>query len=176
MIDRLTREQRSALMARIRSKDTRPELAVRCMLHGMGYRFRLHRKDLPGRPDVVLPGRMKIIFIHGCYWHGHDCRAGRLPKTRIDFWSAKIGANRLRDARNLRALRRRGWSVSVVWECQTRKPITLEARLMKFLDEGAQKARASLHSSECLFQARHLQKSDARWRAGAPPIQVPRGS
>ena len=98
MVDQLTIEQRSALMARIRGKDTTPELVVRRMLHAMGFRFRLHCKDLPGTPDVVLPGRSKIIFIHGCYWHGHQCSAGQLPKSRVEFWSAKIGSNRLRDA------------------------------------------------------------------------------
>jgi DNA mismatch endonuclease (patch repair protein) len=108
-------------MARIRGKDTKPELVVRRLLHRMGVRFRLHRKDLPGKPDVVLPGRKKIIFIHGCYWHGHYCSAGRLPKSRIEFWLPKIAGNCLRDARNVKALRRNGWSVLVLWECQTRK-------------------------------------------------------
>jgi DNA mismatch endonuclease, patch repair protein len=108
MVNQLTIEQRSALMARIRGKDTKPELVVRRLLHRMGVRFRLHRKDLPGTPDVVLPGRKKIVFIHGCYWHGHRCSAGRLPKSRVEFCSAKIAGNRLRDARNVRALRRNG--------------------------------------------------------------------
>src|ERR1700733_11715195 len=107
MVDQLTIEQRSALMSRIRGKDTKPELLVRRMLHAMGFRFRLHRKDLPGKPDVVLVGAKKAIFVHGCYWHGHRCASGQLPKSRVDFWSAKIGGNRLRDARNVRALRRR---------------------------------------------------------------------
>lgn len=119
MADRLTPEARSALMSRIRGKDTQPELAVRRMLHAMGYRFRLHRKDLPGRPDIVLPGRRKTIFVHGCFWHGHEgCRFASRPSTRSDFWAAKIAGNRARDARNLVSLDGAGWSSLVLWECE----------------------------------------------------------
>jgi DNA mismatch endonuclease (patch repair protein) len=146
MVDQLTVEQRSALMARIRGKDTKPELVVRKILHAMGLRFRLHRKDLPGTPDVVLPGKRKIIFVHGCYWHGHRCSAGRLPKSRVGFWSTKVTDNQRRDARTIRALRRSGWSVLVVWQCQTGSTSTLEKRLRRFLGVDAQKAPPSLRS------------------------------
>lgn len=119
MADRLTPEARSALMSRIRGKDTKPELAVRRMLHAMGYRFRLHRKDLPGRPDIVFPGRRKVIFVHGCFWHGHEgCRHAARPSTRADFWAAKIAGNRARDGRNLVSLRDAGWGPLVLWECE----------------------------------------------------------
>jgi DNA mismatch endonuclease Vsr len=125
---------RRANMARIRGKDTGPELIVRRMLHAMGNRFRLHRRDLPGRPDIVLPGRRKVIFVHGCFWHRHTgCRFATMPTTRRDFWEAKLTGNRARDARNVAALRRAGWSVAVVWECQTRNAAALEARLSRFL-------------------------------------------
>ena len=114
-------------MARIRGKDTQPELAVRRLLHAMGFRFRLHRRDLPGTPDIVLPGRRKAIFVHGC-----GC--ARLPKSRLEYWGPKIAANRARDSRKAAALRREGWSVAAVWECQLRKPAALERRLAHFLD------------------------------------------
>lgn len=122
-------------MARIRGKDTKPELVVRRLLHAMGYRFRLHRRDLPGTPDIVLPGRGAVIFLHGCFWHGHEgCRFATKPATRGDFWAAKIEANRRRDRLAVRGLRRLGWRVMVVWECATRRPAGLEARLRRFLE------------------------------------------
>ena len=121
-------------MARIRGKDTQPELAVRRLLHAMGFRFRLHRRDLPGTPDIVLPGRRKAIFVHGCFWHGHGCGCARLPKSRLDYWGPKIATNRARDGRKAAALRRAGWSVAVVWECKVRRPAALEGRLRRFLD------------------------------------------
>jgi len=157
-------------MARIRGKDTAPELAVRRILRRMGVRFRLHRKGLPGTPDVVLPRRKMIIFIHGCYWHGHGCSAGRLPKSRIEFWSAKIAGNRIRDAKNLRVLRHSGWSVLVLWECQTRKISKLEARLKLFLAGGVRKARPSSRSALCRSRARHRRRSDAQERVAVQPI------
>lgn len=123
-------------MARVGSKDTMPEIVVRQLLHAMGYRFRLHRRDLPGTPDVVLPRLGKAIFVHGCFWHGHSgCRLGRLPKSRLEYWGPKIAANRARDARKATALRRAGWSVATVWECETRRPDRLAARLLRFLTE-----------------------------------------
>lgn len=119
-MDRLTPDRRSALMRKVRGKDTKPEIAVRKMLFAAGYRFRLHRRDLPGSPDIVLPGRRKIVFVHGCFWHAHRCRYGRTPKTRKDFWEAKRAANVRRDGNVKRALRRLGWKVVVIWECQLR--------------------------------------------------------
>lgn len=129
-------------MAAVGGKDTAPELAVRRMLHAMGFRFRLHRRDLPGTPDIVLPGRRKAIFVHGCFWHGHRrCAFGRLPKSRLDYWAPKIESNRLRDARKAAALRRAGWSVATVWACATREPDRLAARLRRFLAQRAVAAR-----------------------------------
>lgn len=129
MVDRLTPAARSALMSRVRGKNTRPELTVRKLLHALGSRFRLHRRDLPGTPDVVLPGRNAVVMIHGCFWHGHrGCKAATVPKTRTDYWVQKIAANRLRDARDSRRLRRLGWKVIVVWQCETKNADAL-ARL-----------------------------------------------
>lgn len=108
-------------MSRIRSQNTKPELAVRSLLHGMGYRFRLHRKDLPGKPDIVLPKWRTVIFVHGCFWHGCErCDRGvRIPKTNTEFWVEKITRNRRRDAMTIGRLREQGWKVLVLWECET---------------------------------------------------------
>jgi DNA mismatch endonuclease (patch repair protein) len=132
-MDRLTPEKRSALMRNVKGKHTAPEMIVRRMLHRLGYRFRLHRKDLPGKPDIVFPSRGKIVLVNGCYWHGHDCRYGRLPKSKLDFWGPKIEANRSRDARNIADLQALGWEVTTVWQCQTRDPRSLESQLVTFL-------------------------------------------
>lgn len=142
MVDRLTPQQRSSLMSRIRGKDTKPELAVRRMLHAMVYRFRLHRRDLPGTPDIVLPGQGKIIFVHGCFWHGHPgCPASRAPSSRPEFWGPKLAANRLRDRRKVRDLQKLGWSVSVIWECQVRYPNLLRRKLRRLLRHRKSEAR-----------------------------------
>ena len=118
--DRLTPEQRSWNMSRIRSKNSSPECKVRSMLHRIGYRFRLHRRDLPGTPDIVLPKHNTVIFVHGCYWHRHTCYNGTVtPKTRTDFWRNKFDENRSRDHRNTKLLKAAGWRVVVIWECQT---------------------------------------------------------
>jgi DNA mismatch endonuclease (patch repair protein) len=120
MADTLTQDARRALMARIRGKDTKPELAVRRELHALGYRYRLHARGLPGSPDLVFPGRRKVIFVHGCYWHAHDCRHGlRRPSTNSVFWQGKAEANRARDRRKAEELLEAGWDVAVVWECET---------------------------------------------------------
>lgn len=109
-------------MSGIRGKDTKPELIVRSLLHSSGFRFRLHRNDLPGKPDLVLPKYQTVIFVNGCYWHGHeDCHLYRPPKSREQFWSEKIAANRERDSRNHYALEKAGWNVLVVWECAVSK-------------------------------------------------------
>jgi len=121
MPDHLTPAARSQQMARIRSKDTRPELTVRRMVHAMGYRYVLHDRRLPGTPDLVFPGRRKVILVQGCFWHGHKCGRGFKPKTNEAFWLAKIAVNRARDARSIRALRGLGWRVLTVWECATRE-------------------------------------------------------
>lgn len=137
MVDTLSPEARSARMARIRGKDTAPEWVVRRLLHAMGFRYRLHRKDLPGRPDIVFPGRRKAIFVHGCYWHGHGCRIGRLPKTNVSFWERKIATNRARDARSILDLQSEGWAVLVVWQCETRNGAELRDKLAGFLGSPA---------------------------------------
>ena len=121
-------------MSRIKGRDTTPEIKVRSIVHRMGYRFRLHRKDLPGKPDMVFPRLKKIIFIHGCFWHLHTCKYGRVkPQTNAAFWHAKRLANKARDRKNTAALRSRGWAVLVVWQCQTRNPKQLTPRLKTFL-------------------------------------------
>lgn len=133
-MDVLTPEQRSYCMSRIRGRDTKPELAVRRLVHAMGYRFRLHRRDLPGCPDIVLARHCKVIEVRGCWWHGHSCSYGR-PKARTnaEFWQRKLSGNVERDKRNVKALRRSGWRVLVVWECQTRDAERLLSRLERFL-------------------------------------------
>ena len=120
-------------MSRIRGKDTQPELVVRRLAHAMGYRFRLHRRDLPGSPDLVFPGRRKVIFVHGCFWHGHECRKAHLPRTRTDYWAAKIQRNRERDVASLDALRATGWEVLVIWECEIKDRGALGSRIRAFL-------------------------------------------
>ncbi|MFZ0302359.1 MAG: DNA mismatch endonuclease Vsr [Terracidiphilus sp.] len=133
MTDNRSTESRSALMSRIGSKDTAPELSVRKLLHALGYRFRLHRRDLPGTPDIALPSRKKVIFVNGCFWHAHGCRIGRPPKSRQEFWLPKLQKNRAKDARNRRALRNLGWGVITVWQCQTKSQGRLTAKLRSFL-------------------------------------------
>lgn len=122
-------------MSAIKGKDTKPEMIVRRLAHGLGYRFRLHRRDLPGKPDLVFPKLRKAIFVHGCYWHMHDCRWGSVtPKTNAAFWQAKRLGNVERDARQLAALQALGWQVLTVWECETPDPATLSERLRAFLE------------------------------------------
>jgi DNA mismatch endonuclease (patch repair protein) len=127
-------------MSLIRSKGTGPELRVRQMLHRMGYRFRLHRRDLPGHPDIVLPKHHAVIFVHGCFWHRHPdptCRLARLPKSRLDFWEPKLAANAARDSRAQLALREAGWRVLVVWECELANNEQLENELRRWIEAGA---------------------------------------
>lgn len=122
--------ERSSLMARVKGKNTKPELLVRKELHRLGYRFRLHRRDLPGRPDIVLPKYKTAIFVHGCFWHRHPgCSKASTPKTRVDFWQDKFTTNMARDRRNEDALRSDGWQVLVVWECETKRIDELATRL-----------------------------------------------
>ena len=138
MTDVFTAEKRSKVMAGIGQKNTKPEITVRRLLHRLGYRFRIHRRDLPGRPDIVLPGRRKIILVHGCFWHGHNCKVGRLPKSRLDYWIPKIEGNRQRDSRNLNDLKADGWEVLVLWECEVRSGHSLEPVLTQFLGKPGQ--------------------------------------
>ena len=130
MTDVHTPEQRSRNMAAVRGSNTKPEIRVRKLLHSLGYRFRLHRKDLPGKPDIVLPKFRTVIFVHGCFWHSHKCRWGSvIPATRAEFWASKRGDTKKRDVRNQRQLKALGWSVVVVWECQTRDLYALADRI-----------------------------------------------
>lgn len=134
MPDTLTKSQRSALMAKIRGKDTKPELAVRSLLHRMGYRFRLHRRDLPGSPDIVLPKHRTVIFVHGCFWHRHaGCRNATVPTTRARFWRLKFEGNVARDRRVKAKLRRCGWRVVTIWECDVRALVETPGRLERRL-------------------------------------------
>jgi len=133
--DVFTPQERARVMAAVKGKDTKPEMIVRRLAHAMGYRFRLHRKDLPGKPDLVFPGRRKVIFVHGCFWHSHDCaRGSRQPKQNAEYWRAKIGRNVERDAANLQALRALGWQILVIWECELKDREALSEQLRAFLD------------------------------------------
>ncbi len=136
--DRLTKEQRSWNMSRIRSKDTKPEMIVRRLLHAMGVRYRLHRAGLPGKPDIVFGPRRLVIFVHGCFWHRHaGCREATMPSANRDFWLAKLEGNAARDLRHRAALRRLGWRVAVIWECETRQPDKLARRLVRLVTPAA---------------------------------------
>jgi DNA mismatch endonuclease (patch repair protein) len=126
---------RSRIMAAVPQRDSKPELIVRRLIHGMGYRYRLHVRDLPGSPDIVLPRLRKIIFVHGCFWHRHRCKRATTPATRRRFWLTKFEQNKARDQRNLRDLRKGGWRALVVWECWTLRPEWLTKRLLAFLEE-----------------------------------------
>jgi DNA mismatch endonuclease (patch repair protein) len=122
-------------MQSVGQKNTGPEMTVRRLAHGLGFRFRLHRRDLPGRPDLVFPGRRKVIFVNGCFWHGHrGCSKGRLPKSRQDYWKPKIALNKQRDAAAIERLLASGWRVLTVWQCETRDSRALAARLRRFLE------------------------------------------
>lgn len=120
-------------MSSVGSKNTGPEMVVRKLLYRLGYRYRLHMKGLPGTPDIVFIGRKKAIFIHGCFWHGHGCKYGRLPKSKIEYWGKKIDTNRERDEMNERKLKASGWDVLTIWQCELRDIEDVQARLVKFL-------------------------------------------
>lgn len=131
-MDVFSKEQRSAVMARVRSKNTGPEKAVRSLLHRLGFRFRLHRSDLPGTPDIVMPGRGIVIFVHGCFWHQHNnCPSAARPASNQPYWNRKLDRNKVRDVFNQRALKRAGWKVIVVWECQVTDLENLSRRLLR---------------------------------------------
>ena len=133
MADRLDISVRSSLMSRIRSRDTTPEMVVRRTAHGLGLRFRLHRGSLPGCPDLVMPKHHSVVFVHGCFWHGHSgCRRSGRPTSNVSFWNQKLDGNVRRDKRNIRKLRNLGWRVLVIWECQTRQAGLLRTRIAAF--------------------------------------------
>ena len=133
-MDRVTKAVRSKIMASVHTRDTGAEKAVRSIVHRLGYRYSLARRDLPGKPDLVFVSRRKVIFVHGCFWHGHPCRYGRLPKSRLDYWKPKIAVNKARDRRQANGLRKAGWSVMIVWQCQLKKKDALEARIEDFVN------------------------------------------
>src|SRR5690606_9986274 len=140
----LSPRERSYRMGLVRGCNTKPELAVRSMLHKMGYRFRLKTPRLPGRPDLIFKSRQKVVFVHGCFWHRHSdpaCKFARLPKSRLDFWLPKLESNRERDERKRNELQRSGWDVEVVWECQLAKPKVVQKRLRKFLGPPGNRKR-----------------------------------
>jgi DNA mismatch endonuclease (patch repair protein) len=133
-MDVFTKEKRSQIMAKVKGKDTKPEKIVRSLLHQMGYRFRLHRKDLPGNPDIVLPKHKKVISVHGCFWHGHkNCRRSKRPSSSRDFWNTKLDKNIERDKHNIAKLKEQGWNPFIVWECETKDQERLRKKLKKFL-------------------------------------------
>ena len=134
MTDIFDPEKRSEIMSRIRGRDTKPELIVRRIAHALGFRFRLHRKDLPGRPDIVFPRHQAVIVVHGCFWHRHPgCKHASSPKTRVRYWQNKFEGNVVRDKRNETALRDLGWKVMVIWECETKDHEAVAARIESFL-------------------------------------------
>jgi DNA mismatch endonuclease, patch repair protein len=136
VVDHVNRAKRSLIMAAVHSKDTSPEMAVRRIVHGLGFRYRLHVRSLPGCPDLAFPGRRKAIFVHGCFWHRHrNCRYATLPKTRREFWAAKFAANVVRDRRARRDLKRLEWAVLSVWQCELTNPSRLAERLDDFLSD-----------------------------------------
>lgn len=134
MSDVYPADKRSAVMRRVKGRDTTPEVKVRRALTALGARYRLHRKDLPGSPDIVFPGRRLALFVHGCFWHGHDCaRGARVPKANRDYWVAKLARNRARDAWSRTALEAGGWRVEILWECELKDVAALRARLAQLL-------------------------------------------
>lgn len=138
-MDKLTPERRSENMRRIKSKNTKPEMTVRQLAHRLGYRFRLHRADLPGKPDMVFVSRKKVIFIHGCFWHQHNdpnCRDGRAPRSKSEYWGPKLLRNVERDETAVAALRAKGWHVLILWECETANAAALAERIERFLGKS----------------------------------------
>ena len=136
MADTRTPEQRRRIMQSIGTQNTGPEWTVRRALHSRGYRYRLHRKDLPGKPDIVLPSQKKAIFVHGCFWHAHGCAKGQAPKSKLEYWGPKLEANVARDKRNVRDLEARGWLVLTLWQCETKEEQVLLAKLLPFVENS----------------------------------------
>jgi len=140
MPDTFTPKARSEIMRRVKSRDTTPEKLVRSSLHSIGYRFRLHRKDLPGKPDIVFPSRKKVVFVHGCFWHSHSgCKRARVPTDNRDYWEQKLARNRDRDQENQKKLLDLGWSFKIVWECETKDMALTLKRLKRFLGPPGKK-------------------------------------
>lgn len=147
MVDVFTKEKRSEIMSRVKGKDTAPELLVRSLIHRLGFRFRLHRNDIPGKPDIVLPKFHKIIFVNGCFWHGHSrCRKARLPETNREFWRNKQAYNHKRDIRNIATLKADDWDVLVIWECELACNAVLIPKIAAFLNVGRKRVHKVLVS------------------------------
>lgn len=134
MTDHVTPRKRSDIMSRIRGKNTTPELIVRKLVYSLGYRYRLHGKNLPGKPDLVFAGRQKVIFVHGCFWHFHNCKKGKLPKSNIEYWQPKLEENRRRDSRNYDALTDLNWKYLVIWQCQLKDMDSVKDTISSFFD------------------------------------------
>ena len=135
MTERVSPKRRSEIMSLVKSKDTKPETAIRQRLYRLGYRYRVNRKDLPGKPDLVFSQFRKVVFVHGCFWHGHDnCSYGRLPKSNLDYWRPKLERNKERDAENIQCLLEMGWEVAVVWQCELKDMDAVVAKLVDFLE------------------------------------------
>ncbi|CCA91332.1 very short patch repair endonuclease [Novosphingobium sp. PP1Y] len=143
MADTRTAVQRRRIMQSVGTKNTGPELAVRKALTELGYRYRLHRKDLPGSPDIAFIGRRKAIFVHGCFWHGHECQKGKAPKSRLDYWGPKLAANVERDKRKAQELCDLGWSVLTVWQCELSDFAGVRERLINFLGKPPRECKTS---------------------------------
>ncbi len=134
-MDVFSKGKRSQIMSRISGKDTKPEMLVRSLLHRMGFRFRLHTKDLPGKPDITLPKHKKVIFVHGCFWHGHkDCPRSKRPSTNVKFWNEKIDGNIKRDKKNIQSLENQDWKTLILWTCEIKDQKTLESKLTSFME------------------------------------------
>lgn len=134
-MDVFTKEKRSRIMSKVKGRDTKPERLVRSLLHGMGYRFRLHRRDLPGNPDIVLPKHRKVIFVHGCFWHGHeDCSRSKRPTSNRMFWDEKLNKNIQRDKSNILTLRNMGWTPLIIWTCEIKDIEDLKMKIQNFLE------------------------------------------
>jgi DNA mismatch endonuclease (patch repair protein) len=145
-MDTRSPEQRSRIMRSVKSQHTGPEVKVRSLVHALGYRFRLHQKKLAGSPDIVLARHRAVIFVNGCFWHGHNCPKGRLPKSRLDFWTSKIQHNQNRDAESIKKLKSDNWRVLTVWQCETKYPERLRYRLLRFLSRKTKRRRHPTHS------------------------------
>ena len=178
MTDIVDSRRRSELMANIRARDTAPELAVRHIAHRIGLRFRLHRNDLPGRPDLVFPKHRLAVFVHGCFWHRHEgCRHASTPKSRIAFWTEKFAANVERDARQEAALRALGWRVLVIWQCETRDEAAVERKLAELIrcDRATSERRSTL-SATTVESRSTAQGMEASIHLYSPPDRVEHGS
>ncbi len=133
--DKISKSERSAIMAKIKSRDTTPEMTVRRLVHSFGFRYRLHQKDLPGKPDLVFRSRKKVIFVHGCFWHGHSCTSGsNQPSSNIEYWKNKLYRNKAKDKKDIKALKQMGWEVLVLWECEIKNTTLLLKKLKSFLN------------------------------------------